>query len=897
MKQRKIDYIDRYGALWAHESDSVDIDIEIGCIAAGGHWFDPNDKHLCGEGLFYHYRTLQSLLWPEDDHQRWSDLMLKTIIEERITAIQGPRDCCVAGDTRIWNPLTGESPTIRSLCEERKAPVVWTRQGPVRAEVPFVKGEADIYEVVCSDGRRFKATLDHRVLTLFGFVFVGQLRSGVHLVSCEQALPASTSGLALLAPPQDGPHSSQTIEDSPAGCLPCSRSHGGRPRQVLGGGRGRLPSPADVLGHGWEDAFLLDLAGRATRSPERRSNVLPSSLGCHFRSWKGVGGQFLRPPRTSGCDAFRFQLPSLWLQGRRAPEPSSRFGFDERHRRSSPSGFPYRESRGRMIVVQAVNRIGRAWYYDMTVPGAHHYFAEGAFHHNSKTHTASKFALTDYFCFPEETLILMSSTDIRGLEMRVWGDLKDLHTRACNIWEHCPGNLLDSSHGIFTDAGTEAGEPRDMRRGIICIPCLESNGQWKGLEKYTGIKQKRRRLVGDECQFMQPPYLTAIANLNKIKLDFKGVFLGNPIGEGDPLDRIAEPADGWDSQTDLTVTTTWKNRMGGTTIQLVGTDSPAITEPGKYPYLIDQEDIDYVISFWTENSAEYWNQVIGVRKPGASVHRVVTRDMVRQFGAQLPVIWGVKTTTSVYAIDASYGGDRCVGGKVDFGHDVNGIPVIACGTPVIIPIILYPKSVPENERKTAEDQIADFVRNDCQRLNIPPANVFYDSTGRGSLGTAFARVWSANVNPIEFGGNPTERPVCSDLFIYDPETNVRRPQRCDELYSKFVTELWFSARFVIEGSQSRNLANEVVDEFCAREWKQVRGNKKEVEKKEETKKRLGRSPDMADWYVIAVEGCRRLGFQIRRMEAPKAQEDNDRWKDALRERARKLKRSFTLIQT
>ena len=804
----------------------------------------------------------------------------------------------------------------------------------------------------------------------------------------------------------------------------------------------------------------------------------------------------------------------------------------------------------------------------------------------SKTRSLAKFGLTDYFCFPRETLTLLSSTDIRGLELRVWGDLKDLFNRAKEVWPEAPGHILDSSHGIFTDELTDDGDARDMRRGLICIPCLESNGQWKGMEKYTGLKQKRRRLLGDECfpegsmilmedlsrvdiktiipgdmvmsaigpakvtavskrksksliklvmkdgrqivctlnhpiltaegwknaceisqgqfivglnetmqamrendikqsvlrcalfesmddwntggseidlhsrtnkegeyegqtkdayrqsdenrrvqikskpciekeglgsgstgrewngsnksrisiaiasewrglelwnkdrkmerqrissgvqsghclsrfeigsgsrwehaqllgktcagfqedflpsgswvdsveilqqidleryggnetgvtvynleveghhtycvnglvvhncQFMYPPYITTLANLNKG--DFKGVFVGNPIGEGDPLDKISEPMEGWDSLDEITVTTTWKNRMNGVTINLVGTDSPAIKNPGKYTYLIGQEDLDYIEGYWGKDSAEWWNQAMGLRRPGVSLRRVVTRDMVRKFGAQEPVIWGHKPTTKGYAIDASYGGDRCIGGPFEFGQDINGFQVISFGRPAIIPIKIYPKSVSESQRVLPEDQIAEYVKADCERLGIPAANVFHDATGRGSLGTAFARLWRHDTNPIEFGGNPTDRPVTNDLLIYDEKTRAKRLKRCDEHYSKFVTELWFSVRYVIEGGQSRDLPNESVEELCAREWISVRGDKKEVEKKEDMKKRFGRSPDIGDWTAICVEGARRLGFIMSKMTSQQAAKQDDAWKDKLRKRSESLKKSYEL---
>jgi hypothetical protein len=511
---------------------------------------------------------------------------------------------------------------------------------------------------------------------------------------------------------------------------------------------------------------------------------------------------------------------------------------------------------------------------------------------SSKTHTMAKFGLTDYFCFPNTTLILLSSTDVRGLELRVWGDLKDLFKRAKEVWPECPGCAVDSLHGIFTDEIGDTVQVRDMRKGMICIPCLESGGQWKGLEKYTGIKQKRRRLLGDEVQFMQLPYLSSLANLNKG--EFKGVFVGNPIGENDPLDKLAEPITGWDNLLEISTTTTWPNAFGGTTINLVGMDSPAIRHPGKYTYLIDQSDIDYIVSYWGKDSSEFWNQAAGVRRPGVSLCRIVTREMVVKFGAQDDVVWRGETTTKVYAIDAGYGGDRCVGGEAEFGTDINGNQVLLLGRPRVIPVKVYPKSTPESDRVLPEDQIAEYVKADCERLGIPAANVFHDSTGRGSLGSAFARLWRHDCNPVEFGGSPTPRPVMSDLFIYDEKLKKKRLKRCDEHYSKRVSELHFSVRYAIEARQIRGLTNEVRDELCAREWGRTRLDRIEVETKEDTKKRLGRSPDLGDHCAILVEGARQLGFQIARLQSEESSEEDQTWRLDLVLKARQLRESYTL---
>ncbi len=137
----------------------------------------------------------------------------------------------------------------------------------------------------------------------------------------------------------------------------------------------------------------------------------------------------------------------------------------------------------------------------------------------------------------------------------------------------------------------------------------------------------------------------------------------------------------------------------------------------------------------------------------------------------------------------------------------------------------------------------------------------------------------------------------ADLFIYDEKLKQKRLKRCDEHYSKRVSELHFSVRYAIEANQLRGLTNEVRDELCAREWKRTRLDKIEVETKEETRDRLGRSPDLADHAAILCEGARQRGFQIARLESVKAREADSTWKHDLRLRAKKFRESYQLQRT
>lgn len=478
-----------------------------------------------------------------------------------------------------------------------------------------------------------------------------------------------------------------------------------------------------------------------------------------------------------------------------------------------------------------------------------------------KTHGISKWGLVDYWLYPEQTATLVSSTGMRELELRIWGDLKDLFKRAKARYEWLAGKVGDKSFGIFTDALEDTGNVRDMRKGIICIPCLGGDGEWVGMERYVGIKQKRRRLLGDEMQFMHVMYVNVLDAFDKG--DFKGVFSGNPIGgNGKALDKIAEPRAGWGSLGEVTKTKTWRHKYDGVTINLVGTDSPNFDAdaPKKYPYLIDQADVDRVALRNGRDSAQFWTLIMGVRKTGADAYRVLTVEMCERNGAFNTAVWSGQThRTKVYAIDAGFGGDPCEVVNIEFGQSVDGTMVIEFSETRIIPIAVSSELSPE-------DQIALYVKEDCAKLAIPDENIFFDAGMRATLAISMARIISAQVNAVNFGGPATERPVNEDLFTIDPKTKERRLIKCVEQYSKFVTELWYSVREVVEAQQARNLPKGAADEFALREWRWVPGPigpRYELETKPEFKARNTYSPNKADVCSIAVEGARRLGFQIK----------------------------------
>lgn len=498
---------------------------------------------------------------------------------------------------------------------------------------------------------------------------------------------------------------------------------------------------------------------------------------------------------------------------------------------------------------------------------------------SNKTYLASKFALTDYFCSPQNTCVLISSTDVRGLELRVWGAIKGLYNRATDRFSELPGHILESMHAITTQQIEEENgkkKGRIMNRGIICIPCLQS-GRYVGLGKYQGIKSPRMIFVADECSCMGPNFLDAVSNLGGAR-HFKFIPIGNPNDPLDPLGLASEPRDGWSSLPESTATTVWETKfLNGKCVNFVGFDSPNNDYPDEiahFPYLISKARIDEVAAFWGRNSQRFWEQCGGVMKTGLLARRIITRDMCREHHALDRALWKDTQRTKVYALDSAYsgvGGDRCVGGWIEFGQSIDDVQILRVNPPVVVPISVMLK-------KSPEDQIAAFVQKDMEANGIPTTQCFYDSTGRGTLGPAFARLLGSAVPvPVEFGGKPSSRPVRHDLFVV--ENDVKRHQRCNEYYLDFVSELWFSSAYVIQCDQMRELPEDVMKEGCQREYGRGRGNKLFIESKHDKKarERMVRSPDLYDWLVTAIEGARQMGFQIKRLGAELITVEDDWW--------------------
>src|SRR5688572_9012810 len=71
---------------------------------------------------------------------------------------------------------------------------------------------------------------------------------------------------------------------------------------------------------------------------------------------------------------------------------------------------------------------------------------------SGKTHEAAWIALCMWLSDPENTCVMVSSTDMRGLRLRVWGELSTLWQTAIERFDYLPGHMLDSKLAITNDS-------------------------------------------------------------------------------------------------------------------------------------------------------------------------------------------------------------------------------------------------------------------------------------------------------------------------------------------------------------------------------------------------------------------------------------------------------------
>mgnify|MGYP001187798842 FL=1 len=539
-----------------------------------------------------------------------------------------------------------------------------------------------------------------------------------------------------------------------------------------------------------------------------------------------------------------------------------------------------------------------------------------------KSSTVGRMALMDWSLYPSCTSVIMSSTTKEGVRSRIFGEVTMLWKRAKERHAWFPGFPVDSQT-VITEANVEEERARDIRNSILGLATKNSSGTFVGYGSYAGRKNRRVWCIGDEFQWMTLAVLGAQDNLisnddgsgifggvyppdhadpyerGKPRRHYRCVFVGNtnPSVRDNPLDIVSEPEAGWNSIEEATEekgkTQVWqckqhpKHPVKCVCVNLDGMDSPNSPYPvdkPRWPHLAGP----HKLKKYLPGSESYWSNGRGRFKFGLDQFKIITRDVCEQFHAFDDCHWD-GPPTKIGALDAAYGGndaDRCALGWFEFGNCPDGKMRLKFRELWLVPVTIRNDMIPE-------DQISLFCKTKMEQVGVLPTHFFFD--GRGTLAVSLARIWSPEVNVLEFGGSCTNRPAGPDLFIEDKATGLRRLQTAEEAFSKFVSELWFSTRYVVESDQMRGISMDIVLDAQPREWRKVRGDRKEIETKKELKERTGISPDLADMWVTGVEGARRKGFAISNLGAVSGGPSQlDKWLKRQEKSLSQLNKSFQL---
>jgi hypothetical protein len=346
---------------------------------------------------------------------------------------------CLAGESLLWDPIAQTGRRIDELCARGERPWVLTLAGPVRAEVPFLKGVARLYRVTLQDGTSCTATADHLFLTAAGWARTDSLAPGTELLSGSPAGVHRCSGTRASSP--DGCRQCHRLCDPqlPAGSmadlasvLPQSGARGlgraGSPQGVPASTRARILScPPGARPSRQRSGVHLFGEPSPERAPATRGGGYHSGSDTPVRAlaWcrplrrSRPGSRPLLPSTSPSRGSARTLMaadPAAVPAARRSPgaggTPSSTRGWSRRLRLSArestlrpPSGRscsvvpqgPHASScthsRSQLTPVKDISYVRTDAYYDLHVPGEEHYLADGIWSHNTGKTTLLRFLL------------------------------------------------------------------------------------------------------------------------------------------------------------------------------------------------------------------------------------------------------------------------------------------------------------------------------------------------------------------------------------------------------------------------------------------------------------------------------------------------------------------------
>jgi len=531
----------------------------------------------------------------------------------------------------------------------------------------------------------------------------------------------------------------------------------------------------------------------------------------------------------------------------------------------------------------------RAWCYEREFTAIGHTRA-------SKTYGLAYIILLDWWAAPKNTLTTVSSMSLDRLRDTIGRDIiKAINSMAIkDLAQALEIRNTKNQFRIFLKPTKSQTKAEQELAESSCIVGIAVDG--KGTAKIQGRHDMRRRTIGDEVAEFPKTYFTAEKNAASAK-DYRSVHLANPCDKYSEFGMLCMPKAGW-SSVDVN-TKSYRAKNGRLILHFNGLKSRNLllwekAQDEDDPYTVEEYRKDewewmirplYIFGGVDEHgkvetgidfeSTEWYMYVVGWFAPDGLVNNVFNESLLDPSMEDIDFPY---RPIRIGLLDPAYEYDQCVLQIMEYGEALDGFISVRCIKTIAISTKVSPGSKPK------EHQIGERVKNECNDHGITADNFIADATGNGRAVCAYLESelgWDKKIHRCEFGGKPTDR-------VMTMSDNAK----AEELYLYFIDELHFRARAWFEEKRIFGLSNLhklTIEELHTRRY-EISKTKRRVENKDQVKRRIHRSPDYSDAFILFAELMARKNIYpggIKNQVTPTI----DRWKKH-RERANKASKIY-----
>jgi len=486
---------------------------------------------------------------------------------------------------------------------------------------------------------------------------------------------------------------------------------------------------------------------------------------------------------------------------------------------------------------------------------------------SGKTNFTVVYSMRMLDLWPEDTQVFVASPFLNASDYLLW----EQFDQAVDLMkEYKTADLHKTKNCITLNQKKKAGP------GTIRLIAIDKVSVLRG-KKMRNDEVGRLAVVMDEAgEFPNDSILRIVANL----ISQQGFRMKTGTNFTDILGldgKLNTPEDMKWTDLDRDIDYEWKGIRNSFTTRLRAmTCSNVLLGEDYYPYMMRNRAHDELLKFG-KDSPDYLCQADAFPSIHTS-NRLILTDRDLDGTQTFEKANFEQDTEDFFYLDPSFteGGDACYGTHLRFGYE-NGRAAIEAIAKVQFKISdsstwntqtvglakqlrgqsAMTKKIINGDLMSPYDMCAIETAKYCMEHGIMFHNVGFDDSMNGDLALAMTYFLTEEVNSFYYGGKadkhvafPTKmitRKVGGEVKL-EPATN-------SELYTKKVSQNWFTAVAIIKSNYLRNggVVLEAIEDLKSRLRGDLKGGKIDIESKADYKQRTrGGSPDAGDSFCGGV---------------------------------------------